>query len=92
MSLAEKMQAYSVRLILNVCFAVYLYFQVECSPLCSIDWIVGDEIITEEDEQFTVEEQDLEEDIEKNQFMSVISTLTWLQLDRTEENFTVECR
>ena len=60
--------------------------------MCTIEWIVGEEIVTEEDEQFKVEEQDIEEDIEKNQFTSVISTLTWLQLDRTEENFTVECR
>ena len=60
--------------------------------MCTIKWIVGEEIITEEDEQFTVEEQDLEEDIEKNQLMSIISMLTRLQLDRTEENFTVECR
>ena len=65
---------------------------MECSPLCSIEWIVGEDIVTEEDEQFTVEEQDVEEDIEKNQFTSVISTLTWLEMDRTEENFTVECR
>ena len=69
-----------------------LYIQVECSPLCTIEWIVGEEIVTEEDEQFKVEEQDIEEDIEKNQFTSVISTLTWLEMDRTEENFTVECR
>ena len=41
--------------------------------------------------KFTVEEQDLEEDIEKNQFTSVISMLIWLEIDRTEENFTVEC-
>ena len=60
--------------------------------MCTIEWIVVEDIVTEEDEQFKVEEQDIEEDIEKNQFMSVISTLTWLQLDRTEENFTVECR
>ena len=60
--------------------------------MCNIDWIVGEEFVTEEDEQFKVEEKDLEEDIEKNQFMSVISTLTWLQIERTEENFTVECR
>ena len=65
---------------------------MECSPLCSIEWIVGEDIVTEEDEQFTVEEQDVEEDIEKNQFTSVISKLTWLEMDRTEENFTVECR
>ena len=65
---------------------------MECSPLCSIEWVVGEDIVTEEDEQFTVEEQDVEEDIEKNQFTSVISTLTWLEMDRTEENFTVECR
>jgi hypothetical protein len=65
---------------------------VECFPLCSIEWIVGEDIVTEEDEQFTVEEQDVEEDVEKNQFTSVISTLTWLEMDRTEENFTVECR
>ena len=65
---------------------------MECSPLCSIEWVVGEDIVTEEDEQFTVEEQDVEEDVEKNQFTSVISTLTWLEMDRTEENFTVECR
>ena len=45
-----------------------------------------------EDEEYRVEEEEVEEDREKNQFSSVLSTLTFLQLDKTFENITVSCR
>jgi len=39
-----------------------------------------------------VEEEQVEEDREKNQFPSVRSTLTWTQLDKEDDNQTVVCR
>ena len=45
-----------------------------------------------EDEEYRVEEEEVEEDREKNQFLSVLSTLTFLKLDKTVENITVSCR
>ena len=45
-----------------------------------------------EDAEYRVEEEEVEEDREKNQFSSVLSTLTFLQLDQTFENVTVSCR
>jgi len=79
---------------------------VECSPLCGIEWLVDGELVDEtvvEDEGgsgdgqlsiggYTVEMEDLEEDEEKNQFSSVISTLSWKQLLHIDGNFTIACR
>jgi len=75
-----------------------LQCQVECSPLCKIEWFVGEELVggevegSGEDEEYRVEEEEVEEDREKNQFLSVLSTLTFLKLDKTVENITVSCR
>jgi hypothetical protein len=63
---------------------------VECSPLCSLEWLVGGEVVTGEEGQFRVEEEQLEGD--RDQFPSILSSLTWLKLDRTDGNTTVACR
>ena len=68
--------------------------QVECSPLCTIDWVMGEEeeSVTGEEEEYEVKVQDVEEDREKDQFTSVLSTLTWLQPESPVMNFSVGCR
>ena len=68
--------------------------QVECSPLCTIDWVIGEEeeSVTGEEEEYEVKVQDVEEDREKDQFASVLSTLTWLQPESPVMNFSVGCR
>jgi len=69
-----------------------LQCQVECSPLCSLEWVVEDEVVTEEMDQYRIEEEEVMEDVENNQFSSVISTLKWNYLNISGENFTVACR
>ena len=68
--------------------------QVECSPVCTIDWVIGEEEerVTGEEEEYAVKVQEVEEDREKDQFTSVLSTLTWLQPESPVVNFTVSCR
>ena len=63
---------------------------VECLPTCTVHWLVDGQTV--EGEQFMVEEEQVEEDREKNQFPSVRSTLTWTQLDKEDDNRTVVCR
>ena len=65
---------------------------MECSPLCTIAWVVGEQEVEEEGGQYAVEEEQVEEDQDKNQFTSVVSTLTWTQVERTEEEFNISCR
>ena len=43
-----------------------------------------------DNEQYKVDEEELEENGEI--FNSVLTTLTWLHLDTTQQNFSVECR
>ena len=69
-----------------------LQCQVECSPLCSIVWVVGEQEVDGEGEQYAVEEEQVEEDQDKDQFTSVVSTLSWTQEERTEEDFNITCR
>ena len=67
--------------------------QVECSPLCSIEWVIESEVVTGEEEDYRLEEEQVEEDLEEDSFSSVISTLTWLQPNIDHgQNFNVECR
>merc|ERR1712080_45697 len=47
---------------------------------------------TEEEDQYRIEEEEAVEDVETNQFSSVISTLHWNYLNISGENFTVTCR
>ena len=68
--------------------------QVECSPVCTIYWVIGEEeeSVTGGEEEYAVKVQEVEEDREKDQFTSVLSTLTWLQSESPVVNFTVGCR
>ena len=68
--------------------------QVECSPVCTIDWVIGEEeeSVTGEEEEYAVKVQEVEEDRDKDQFSSVLSTLTLLQPESPVMNFTVGCR
>ena len=64
------------------------WFQVECSPLCSISWVVGEEEVENlEEKQCHVE---VEEILEENQFSSILSTLTCSSTNLN--NFTIGCR
>ena len=47
-------------------------------------------MVAGDDEQYKVDEEELEEN--GDIFNSVLTTLTWLNLDTTQQNFSVECR
>merc|ERR1712130_1072448 len=64
--------------------------QMECSPLCGLEWLVDGQLV--DDEKFTVEEEIVQEEKEINQFTGVKSTLTWHQLERTDEEISITCR
>jgi len=65
--------------------------QLECSPRCGLEWLVDGQLVDEE-EKYTVEEEIVEEEEEKNQFTGVKSTLTWHQLEKTDEEISITCR
>ena len=62
--------------------------------MCTIDWVIGEEkeSVTGEEEEYAVKVQEVKEDREKDQFTSVLSTLTWLQPESPVVNVTVGCR
>ena len=64
--------------------------QMECSPLCGLEWLVDGQLV--DDEKYTVEEEIVQEEKEINQFTGVKSTLTWHQLERTDEEISITCR
>ena len=94
--------------------------QLECSPLCGLEWLVDGEPVEEEqgfggdrwdqpeswdrseqwdqverwdrEDDFVVDLEELEEDVEIGQFTSVTSTLTWLNPNLEKTEFLVECR
>eukprot|EP00092_Neocalanus_flemingeri_P009188 GFUD01009889.1.p1 GENE.GFUD01009889.1~~GFUD01009889.1.p1 ORF type:complete len:1498 (+),score=504.87 GFUD01009889.1:68-4561(+) len=75
-----------------------LQCEVECFPLCSIQWMKDDEVITLDDDRYFIEEEITPEDVEANQFQSVSSKLSWNlenlpdnKLDHDDLNFTVSC-
>jgi len=77
---------------------IFLQCQVECFPSCSIEWMKNEELIASDDDRFIIEESVIEEDVDANQFQSVISKLSWNldstannKLDHDELNFTVSC-
>jgi len=77
---------------------IHLQCQVECFPSCSIEWAKNEEVITRDDDRFIIEESIVPEDVDANQFQSVISKLSWNlenaannKLDHDELNFTVSC-
>ena len=58
----------------------------------------NEELIASDDDRFIIEESVIEEDVDANQFQSVISKLSWNldstannKLDHDELNFTVSC-
>ena len=65
--------------------------QLECSPLCRLEWLVDGQLVVEE-ETHSVEEEIVKEEKEMNRFTGVKSTLTWIQLERTDEKTSVTCR
>ena len=74
------------------------FSKVECSPLCSIKWMKNEELITIDIDKYNIEEAVIPENIDKNQFQSVISKLSWNlenlvdnKLDHNELNFTISC-
>ena len=68
------------------------YFQVECSPMCKIEWLIGEDLVLPDNVEYMIEEEEVEEDKDNNHFSSVTSTLVWLQLDKTINNFSATCR
>ena len=68
------------------------YFQVECSPMCKIEWLIGEDLVLQDNVEYMIEEEEVEEDKDKNHFSYVTSTLIWLQLDSTFNNFSATCR
>jgi len=66
--------------------------QLECSPLCGLEWLVDGQLVGEEEEKYTVEEEIVEEEEEINQFTGVKSALTWHQLERTDDEISITCR
>ena len=62
--------------------------------MCGLEWVVGEEVAKEgssEEDMYVIEDVVVEEDIEKNQFTSVISTFIWLQ-PNSLKNFPIGCR
>jgi len=77
---------------------ISLQCQVECVPLCNIQWMKNDEIISLDDHRYTIEEEIIPEEREKNQFQSISSKVSWNlehlednKLDHDDLNFTVIC-
>ena len=66
--------------------------QLECSPLCGLEWLVDGQLVDEEEEKCTVEEEIVEEEEEINQFTGVKSALAWHQLERTDDKIIITCR
>jgi len=77
---------------------VALTCHLECSPDCALEWLIDgipleDGFVMEEDEvEHNISEEVMEEDVESNQFSSILSTLTWHQLRNVEEDFNITCR
>ena len=73
-----------------------LFLQVECSPLCGIIWILGEEEnrapeeLTGDSDLYTIEEMAVEQS--EDQFSCVKSTLTLLEARDNLTQFSVSCR
>jgi len=75
--------------------------QVECKingKLCSIEWTLNGESISDEEEKYTIENVEDDADAESNTFNSVHSTFSWNldkyeggNLNHDETNFTMAC-
>merc|ERR1719187_170267 len=66
--------------------------QLECSPLCGLEWLMDGQNVHNKEGKFKVEEEIIEEDKEQNLFSGVKSTLSWTQLEKTLEEISVTCR
>ena len=63
---------------------------MECAPLCKLEWIVEGQVVTGEEEQFTLDMEELEEDGE--QFTSVFTTLTMKTEENKQKQLSATCR
>ena len=62
-------------------------------------WLKNDEIISDDEDIYSIEESVVPENIETNTFASVLSSLSWNlenfpenKLDHNELNFTISCQ
>ncbi|XP_043230345.1 hemicentin-1-like isoform X2 [Amphibalanus amphitrite] len=73
--------------------------RVECSPLCSLQWLRNDEVISASNPLYSIKTSTLDPDPRTNDLESVVSTLTWnmsawpgQMLDRVKDNANYTCR
>ena len=55
-------------------------------------FLSGEEDLSLEEGQYSIQEEQLDSDTERNQFTSVLSTLTWFEPKIEEKDFIVACR
>ena len=58
--------------------------------MCKLEWVVEGQVITGEEEQFTLDMEELEEDGE--QFTSVFTTLTMKTEENKQKQLSATCR
>ena len=58
--------------------------------MCELEWVVEGQVITGEEEQFTVDMEELDED--GDQFTSVFTTLTMLPQENKHKQLSATCR
>ena len=58
--------------------------------MCKLEWVVEGQVITGEEEQFTVDMEELDED--GDQFTSVFTTLTMLPQENKHKQLSATCR
>ena len=58
--------------------------------MCELEWVVEGQVITGEEEQFTVDMEELDED--GDQFTSVFTTLTLLPQENKQKQLSATCR
>ena len=63
---------------------------MECAPLCKLEWIVEGQVVTGEEEQFTLDMEEVEED--GDQFTSVFTTLTMQIQQNRQKQMSATCR
>ena len=58
--------------------------------MCKLEWVVEGQVITGEEEQFTLDVEELDED--GDQFTSVFTTLTMLTQKNKHKQLSATCR
>ena len=58
--------------------------------MCQLEWVVEGQVITGEEEQFTVDMEELDED--GDQFTSAFTTLTMLPQENKHKQLSATCR